>query len=84
MALPLFYRLEKLCMIDALSNRPNWNLLPSFSSWQRGISSAPSGANCGFKFQKRRQLFIRVHNEALMAATICVSNPDCSPVGFNR
>ncbi len=31
----------------------------------------------GFKFHKRRQLFIRSHNETLSVATMCVCNPDC-------
>ena len=33
-----------------------------------------------FKFQKRRQLFIRSQNETLSVAAMCVSNPDCSPL----
>jgi len=35
-------------------------------------------------FQKRSQLFIRPHNETLSIVAMCVSNPDCSPVGINR
>jgi hypothetical protein len=31
-------------------------------------------------FQKRGQLFIRVHNEPLSVAAVRVSNPDCSPL----
>jgi hypothetical protein len=30
-----------------------------------------------FKFQKRRQLFIRSQNETLSVAAMCVNNPDC-------
>jgi len=37
-----------------------------------------------FKFQKRRQHFIRTHNETLSIAAIRVCNPDRSPVGINR
>ena len=36
--------------------------------------------NRRFKFQKRSQLFIRVHNETLSVVPMRVSNPDCSPV----
>ena len=32
-----------------------------------------------FQFQKRRQLFIGVHNETLSVAAMRVHNPDCSP-----
>jgi hypothetical protein len=41
-------------------------------------------ARDSFKFQKRRQLFIRSHNETLSVVAVCVCNPDCSPVGINR
>jgi len=34
--------------------------------------------NRRFQFKKRRQLFIRVHNETLSVA-VSVHNPDCSP-----
>jgi hypothetical protein len=37
-----------------------------------------------FKFNKRRHLFIRTHNETLSIVAMCVSNPDRSPVGINR
>jgi hypothetical protein len=33
-----------------------------------------------FKFEKRCQLFIRVHNEKLFVVAMRVSYPDCSPV----
>src|SRR5438132_14029119 len=36
------------------------------------------------KFQKRSQLFISTHNEALTVAAMCVCDPNCSPVGINR
>jgi hypothetical protein len=35
------------------------------------------------EFQKRSQLFIRVHNKPLPVALMRVSNPDCSPFGIN-
>jgi hypothetical protein len=35
--------------------------------------------NRQFKFEKRRQLFIRVHNETLSVAPMRVRNPDRSP-----
>jgi len=37
-----------------------------------------------FEFEKRRQLFIQVHNETLSIIVMCVSNPDRSLVGINR
>jgi hypothetical protein len=40
--------------------------------------------NRQFKFDKRSQLFIGVHNETLSVVAVRVSNPDCSPVGLNR
>jgi hypothetical protein len=36
-----------------------------------------------FKVQKRRQLFIGTHDEALSVAAMSVGNPDRSPVGIN-
>ena len=41
------------------------------------------GSNRRFDFQKRGQLFIRVHNETLSVAAMRVSNPDCWPLGIN-
>jgi|SRR5262245_34475372 len=35
-----------------------------------------------FQFQKRSQFFIRTHNETLAVVAVCVSNPDCSPLGL--
>jgi hypothetical protein len=32
-----------------------------------------------FKFAKRRQQFVSVHNETLSVAVMCVNNPDRSP-----
>jgi hypothetical protein len=36
-----------------------------------------------FKFNKRGQLFIGVHNETLSVVTVRVNNPDRSPVGID-
>ncbi len=33
--------------------------------------------------KKRRELFIRTHNETLSVAAMCVGNPDRAPVGIN-
>jgi hypothetical protein len=41
-------------------------------------------SNRRFKFEKRRQLFIRAHNETLSVVAMRVSNPDRFPVGINR
>ncbi len=46
--------------------------------------SDASGTSHRFEFQKRRQLFIRAHNEPLPVATVRINNPDCSPVGIDR
>ena len=40
--------------------------------------------NRRFQFQKRRQLFIRSHNETLSVVAMCVRNPDRLPVVINR
>jgi hypothetical protein len=41
-------------------------------------------ANCRFQFKKRRQLFIRVHNETLSVVAMCVGNEDCLPADLFR
>jgi hypothetical protein len=33
-----------------------------------------------FKLHKRSQLFLRVHNETLSIAAMCVCNEECSPL----
>jgi hypothetical protein len=38
-----------------------------------------STLNRRLKFDKRRQLFIRTHNEMLSVIAMRVRNPDCSP-----
>ena len=35
--------------------------------------------NRPFRFQKPAQLVIRMHDETLSVAAMCVGNPDCSP-----
>jgi hypothetical protein len=42
-----------------------------------------ASANRGFKFHKRRQLFIRSQSETLSVVALCVSNKDRSPVGIH-
>jgi hypothetical protein len=39
-----------------------------------------ASADCRFKFHKRSQLFITSPNETFSIATMCVCNPDCSPL----
>ena len=46
--------------------------------------SRRQAASRGFQFSRRRQLFIRTHNETLSVVTMRVCNPDFSPVGINR
>ena len=54
-----------------------WGLLVT----RTAILSRHSAAtpNRRFEFDKRGQLFIRTHNEALTVITMRVSNPDRSP-----
>src|SRR5437762_10333985 len=40
--------------------------------------------NCRFEFQKRSQFFIRTHNQTLSVVTMCVCNPDSSPIRNQR
>ena len=48
-----------------------------------GPKASPSFLSNGrFQFKKRRQLFVRTHNEKLSVAAMCVCNPDCSPLGI--
>jgi hypothetical protein len=39
--------------------------------------------NRRFKFHKRRQLLIRMHNETLSVVAMRVNNPDRSQLGIN-
>jgi hypothetical protein len=41
-------------------------------------SQFAASANRQFKFQKRRQLFFRVHNETFPVVAMRVCNPDCA------
>jgi hypothetical protein len=38
-----------------------------------------SGSNRTFKFNKRSQLVVGVHNETLSVVAMCVNNPDVRP-----
>jgi hypothetical protein len=64
------------------------NLRNAMPGWLPLDAFVPSAANCTtnrrFKFKKRRQLLISVHNETLAVVAMCVSDPHCSPVGINR
>ena len=50
-------------------------------AWQRMGAKIPESR---FQFNKRRQLFIRVHNETLSVVAVRMCNPDRSPVGIDR
>jgi len=50
------------------------------SAWVRETGRSP---NRGFKFQKRSQLIIRMHDEALTVVAMRVCNPDRLPVGIH-
>jgi len=43
-----------------------------------------AAVNRRFKFQKRSQLFIRVHHERLSVVAVCLSNPDRARIEINR
>jgi hypothetical protein len=46
-----------------------------------GQDKTPRPGTAGFKFDKRGQLLIRMHNETLSVVTMCVRHKDRSPVG---
>jgi hypothetical protein len=64
-----------------ISARTTWMIGHFFGN---SASISIGRPNCAFHFQKRRQLFIRVHDETLSVAAMRVHNPDRSPVGINR
>jgi hypothetical protein len=43
-----------------------------------------AAARDAFQFNKRAQLFVGSHNKAPSVISVCVNNPDRSPVGINR
>jgi len=49
---------------------------------RRSVKTIPARANRKFEFNKRSQLFIRVHNETLSVVTMRVCNPDRSRAGI--
>jgi hypothetical protein len=60
---------------DPLWRRRVWKNLANASN------QFAASVNRRFEFDKRRQLFVRVHNETLSVVTVRVSNEDCLPVG---
>jgi hypothetical protein len=48
------------------------------------MNKAGAAPNHRFQLHKRGQLLMRVHDETLSVAAMCVSNPDRSPVGIYR
>jgi hypothetical protein len=44
----------------------------------------PVGLNCGFEFEKGRQLLICMDNKASSVAAVRVNNPERLPVGIDR
>src|SRR4029453_3924865 len=47
----------------------------------RRCSEPRAVTNRQFELHKRRQFFIRVHNQTLSVVAVCVCNPNRSPVG---
>jgi hypothetical protein len=43
-----------------------------------------ASTNRPFEFHKRRQHFIRVHNEPLSVVPMRIHNPDCSPFSIRN
>jgi hypothetical protein len=43
-------------------------------------SQFAASANRRFQFDKRAELFVRVHNKALSVVAVCIGNPDRSPL----
>jgi hypothetical protein len=57
-------------------------LTPQISKGNRSLTKRWSqllaaSSNRRFEFHKRRQLFIRPHNETLPVVAVRISNPDC-------
>jgi len=48
------------------------------------ISRMPRHRAQATELEKRRQFFIRVHNESLSVDAMCIGNPNRSPVVINR
>jgi hypothetical protein len=48
-----------------------------------GFEIKRHGQHLTFKFNKRAELFIRVHNETLSVVSVRISNPDRSPLRIN-
>ena len=52
-------------------------------AWQQPSGSVNTVfASRRFEFQKRSQLFIGMHNEALSVVAMCISNPNYSPLAM--
>ena len=49
-----------------------------------GTENLLFAAHRRFKFQKRRQLFICMHNETLSVVAVCVCNPDRSSFKYRK
>jgi hypothetical protein len=55
-----------------------------YGNWRAKVPNIlPERAGDFFKFQKRCQLFVGVHNETLPVAAMCVSNEDRSPFAIH-
>jgi hypothetical protein len=79
--------LEQAKNLAAESHPPDSNLVNDAECAENRASLSrqfAASADRPFQFQKRRQLFICLHNEQLSVAAMCISNPDRSPVGINR
>lgn len=50
---------------------------------RRLVRHFAASAGSRFLFKKRRQLFVRSHNETFSVVSLRVSNPDSSPLGIN-
>jgi hypothetical protein len=79
-------RVQMLCQQEKLKRERaescNFRARLAPMSKQASRSFAAS-ANHRFELEKRRQLFIRTHNETLSVAAMCVRNPNCSPLAIH-
>jgi len=75
----LAHQLYELHSALILRHRPSEITRFISSSDTQSENLSTDDADRRFQFQKRRQLFIRTHNETLSVTAMCISNEDRSP-----
>jgi hypothetical protein len=77
-------------MIFAVSLRqngaqsPTWPRLRCKNTSCKPIPWLAGSPRAAFKFKKRAEFFVGVHNEALSVIAVRIRNEDCLSVGINR